>query len=415
MSQLPNLKSLAGDQSRLVLLFDPSNDGSCFLGLGCKRSIEVGGTIKDLNVFESLQKFSSLNSWTFGWMGYELKNSFLDLNTEVENGLGLPDLAWWEPEVVIRWSENESPAILQGDAESELCKRGLEALKSTFIPEEYEPNEMVWAWEKEDYVKSYNSVNELIQAGDVYELNLCQNLSGTAPASSSWDLFANLCSKTKAPFSAYFQCGSSRVMSGSPERFIKRIGDKLISQPIKGTIARGANEEEDKKLIEELRNSEKERAENIMIADLVRNDLSRVAKRGSVEVVDLCGIHTFETVHQMITEVNCEVKPQTGLSEILKATFPMGSMTGAPKISAMKNIDNIEAKGRGVYSGSLGYISPTGDFDFNVLIRSLFHNTETEKIEASVGGAITSLSNVEDEFKECGLKAEAIIQTVKGE
>mgnify|MGYP001254748182 FL=1 len=153
-----------------------------------------------------------------------------------------------------------------------------------------------------------------------------------------------------------------------------------------------------------------------MIADLVRNDLSRVAKRGTVEVVDLCGIHTFETVHQMITEVNCEIEESTGLAEILKATFPMGSMTGAPKISAMKYIDALEAKGRGVYSGSVGYISPEGDFDFNVLIRSLFHNAQTQRIEASVGGAITSLSNAEDEYNECRLKADALIKTVeKGE
>ena len=152
-----------------------------------------------------------------------------------------------------------------------------------------------------------------------------------------------------------------------------------------------------------------------MIADLVRNDLSRVAKRGTVEVDDLCGIHTFETVHQMITRITCEVDDNVGISDILKATYPMGSMTGAPKLSAMENIDLLEEKGRGVYSGSIGYISPTGDFDLNVLIRSLFHNADTEKIEASVGGAITALSNAEDEYKECKLKAEALRKTLQGE
>ena len=412
---LPNLKSLAEDLTHVVLLFDESDGGTCYLGLGCNRLIEIGGELKGIDVFESLQKFSESNTWTFGWIGYDLKNYFLDLSTEIENGLGLPDLAWWEPEVVIRWSKGDGPNIIQGNPESELAKQGLDAIKGEFKAEEYECEEMVWAWGKEDYTTNYNAVKELIQAGDVYELNLCKTLLGMAPRCSSWDLFGRLYTKTKAPFSAYLQCCSSRVMSGSPERFLKREGGKLISQPIKGTIARGINEDEDLKQIEALKNSEKERAENIMIADLVRNDLSRVAKRDSVEVVDLCGIHTFETVHQMITEVQCEIEPHTSLADILKATFPMGSMTGAPKISAMKNIDRLEAKGRGVYSGSAGYISPNGSFDFNVLIRSLFHNAETEKIEASVGGAITFLSNAEDEFNECGLKAEALIKTVKGE
>ena len=211
------------------------------------------------------------------------------------------------------------------------------------------------------------------------------------------------------------QCGSSRVLSGSPERFLKRKGSKLISQPIKGTTARGATPEEDARLIDELRNSEKERAENIMITDLVRNDLSRVAQRGTVEVVDLCGIHTFETVHQMITEVNCELDPEAELSDILKATFPMGSMTGAPKLSAMQNIEALEEKNRGIYSGSVGYISPEGDFDLSVLIRSLFHNAETEELEASVGGAITFLSNAEDEYNECRLKADALMKAVESD
>ena len=412
---LPNLKSLSQELSHVVLLYDGSKDGYCFLGLGCKKSLEIGGDISELDVLNALEKFSDRGRWTFGWIGYDVKNSFLNLTTSTENGLGLPDLAWWEPEVVIKWNAHSKPEVIQGDEKCDLAKRGITSIYDDDVTNEVGATEMVWSWKKEEYVEKFNTVKDLIQAGDVYELNLCQTLISSAPPSNSWGLFSNLYSKTKAPFSAYLQCGNARIMSGSPERFLKRIGDKLISQPIKGTTARGANLEEDERFIEELKSSEKERAENIMIADLVRNDLSRVAVRDSVEVVDLCGIHTFETVHQMITEVNCMVDSKTGLSEVLRATFPMGSMTGAPKISAMKNIDLLEQKGRGVYSGSVGYISPDGDFDLNVLIRSLFHNAETEIIEASVGGAITSLSNAEDEYNECVLKAEALIKTVNGE
>lgn len=415
MATLPNLKSLTQELSHVVLLYDESITGTCYLGLGCKKSIELGGQLSELDVFSSLEKFTSQGKWTFGWMGYELKNTLYNLETKVENGLGLPDLSWWEPEVVIKWDSTGQTQVLQGDDDSALANMGLKAIHEKVDSEEVDAAEMVWAWGKEEYVEKYNAVRELIQDGDVYELNLCQTLTSFALEHNSWGLFTNLYKKTKAPFSAYLQCGNFRVICGSPERFLKKSGDKLISQPIKGTIARGVDEEDDARLIEALKSSEKERAENIMIADLVRNDLSRVAQRDSVEVVDLCGIHTFETVHQMITEINCQVEHNKGLSDILRATFPMGSMTGAPKISAMKNIDLLEQKGRGVYSGSVGYISPNGDFDLNVLIRSLFHNAETEKIEASVGGAITSLSNAEDEFKECGLKAEALIKTVNGE
>ncbi len=412
---LPNLKSLSQELSHVVLLYDGSKDGYCFLGLGCKKSLEIGGDISELDVLNALEKFSDCGRWTFGWIGYDVKNSFLNLTTSTENGLGLPDLAWWEPEVVIKWNAHSKPEVIQGDEKCDLAKSGITSIYDDDVINAVGATEMAWSWKKEEYVEKFNTVKDLIQAGDVYELNLCQTLIGSAPPSNSWGLFSSLYLKTKAPFSAYLQCGNARIMSGSPERFLKRIGDKLISQPIKGTTARGANLEEDERFIEELKSSEKERAENIMIADLVRNDLSRVAVRDSVEVVDLCGIHTFETVHQMITEVNCMVDSKTGLSEVLRATFPMGSMTGAPKISAMKNIDLLEQKGRGVYSGSVGYISPDGDFDLNVLIRSLFHNAETEIIEASVGGAITSLSNAEDEYNECVLKAEALIKTVNGE
>ena len=412
---LPNLNNLSQELSHVVLLYDRSKDGFCFLGLGCKKSLELGGNISELDVLNALEKFSARERWTFGWIGYDVKNSFLNLSTRIENGLGLPDLAWWEPEVVIKWNSHSKPEVIQGDEKCDLAKKGITAIYDDAETSNVGSTELVWSWKKEEYVEKFNSVKDLIQAGDIYELNLCQTLTASAQSTNSWGLFSNLYAKTKAPFSAYLQCGNARIMSGSPERFLKRIGDKLISQPIKGTTARGANLEEDEKFIEQLKSSEKERAENIMIADLVRNDLSRVAIRDSVEVVDLCGIHTFETVHQMITEVNCMVDSKTGLSEVLSATFPMGSMTGAPKISAMKNIDLLEQKGRGVYSGSVGYISPDGDFDLNVLIRSLFHNAETEIIEASVGGAITSLSNAEDEYNECVLKAEALIKTVNGE
>lgn len=412
---LPNLRSLVEAESHVALLFD-ARDGVGILGIGARRTLVVGGEFRGVDVLGALERFTDGATWTFGWMGYDLKNSFLPVDGAFENPLGLPDLAWWEPQTVIKWNAKDAAGtaeVVQGAKDSELALMGLDAVKSTEVTQEVmAAEEMVWSWKKEEYLSQYGKVIDLIQAGDVYELNLCQTLWGSAPSTDSWPIFTKLAAKTKAPFSSYMQCGDFRVMSGSPERFLKREGNTLISQPIKGTVARGKTAEEDLELKQKLANSEKDRAENIMITDLVRNDLSRVAVRGSVEVSELCGIHTFETVHQMISEIRCETTPETGLSNILKATFPMGSMTGAPKISAINNIDAIEKMGRGVYSGSVGYVDPSGNFDLNVLIRSLFHNASTEKIQASVGGAITSLSDGEEELKECHIKAQALIESV---
>jgi para-aminobenzoate synthetase component 1 len=352
------------------------------------------------------------NAWTFGWFGYDIKNEIEHLETRKPSSLGHPILAWWEPEIVIKFSDS-SVEILSGDKKDPRTEEAIEAIKNRGRVEEVD-NEgaLVWSWDKSKYLLAFKEVKQLIQNGDVYELNLCMPLKGLASTNASWPLFCRLQHLTQAPFSGYLQCRSARIMSGSPERFLKLEGDRLLSQPIKGTVRRGKSVEEDNALFKTLQNSEKERAENVMIVDLVRNDLSRVARKATVEVTELCGIHSFETVHQMVSTIECRLSPEKGLSDILRATFPMGSMTGAPKISAMKHIDRLELEGRGTYSGSVGYITPSGDFDFNVLIRSLFHNSKTKELVANVGGAITALSEANQEYDECLLKAEAILRAV---
>ena len=148
------------------------------------------------------------------------------------------------------------------------------------------------------------------------------------------------------------------------------------------------------------------------IRDRVRNDLARIAEKGSVTVDELCGVYTFETVHQLISTVSCQVSPNSFVNDILKATFPMGSMTGAPKIRAMQLIEQYEASRRGLYSGSIGYIAPNGDFDFNVVIRTLLYHQELELLSFHVGSAITSMSDPAKEYEECMLKARALIQAI---
>ena len=409
--QVPDLSSLCERESHVVLLYDQSPNSTCFIGIGAKRELIFNKS--EPGILEAFEVFAKEGSaWTFGWFGYDLKNEIENLETRKPNTLGHPILAWWEPEIVIKFSD-PNVQILSGDKKDPRLVEVLETIKNKGRGEEVcNEEEMVWSWDKSKYLLAFEEVKELIQNGDVYELNLCMPLKGHASTNASWPLFCRLQNLTQAPFSGYLQCRSARIMSGSPERFIKLEGNRLLSQPIKGTVRRGETVEEDYTLISALQNSKKERAENVMIVDLVRNDLSRVAQKASVEVTELCGVHSFETVHQMVSTIECRLSPEKGLSDILRATFPMGSMTGAPKISAMKHIDSLELEGRGVYSGSVGYITPTGDFDFNVLIRSLFHNSRTEELVANVGGAITSLSEANQEYDECLLKADALLRAV---
>ena len=411
---IPDLSSLCESESHVVLLFDQSPNRSCLLGIGVKRELLFKKS--EPGILDALEKFSKEgNAWTFGWFGYDLKNEIENLETRNPDTLGHPVLAWWEPEIVIQFSDS-SVDVLSGDINDPRTQEVLHAINQKVEVEEVGGmGKMVWSWDKSKYLQAFDEVKHLIQNGDVYELNLCMPLKGKASSNASWPLFCRLQSLTQAPFSGYLQCRSARIMSGSPERFLKREGDRLMSQPIKGTVRRGRTTEEDNALIDALQSSEKERAENVMIVDLVRNDLSRVAQKASVEVTELCGIHSFQTVHQMVSTIECKLRKDKGLSDILRATFPMGSMTGAPKISAMKHIDRLELEGRGSYSGSIGYITPTGDFDFNVLIRSLFHNSETEALVANVGGAITALSDPHQEYEECMLKAEAVVKAVSNE
>jgi para-aminobenzoate synthetase component 1 len=226
------------------------------------------------------------------------------------------------------------------------------------------------------------------------------------------EIFKKLNAISSPPFASFFRVENFYLCSASPERYLKKINQKLISQPIKGTSKRGFSTEQDAKLMKILQENQKERSENIMIVDLVRNDLSKTAVKGSVKVEELCGIYTFKQVHQLISTISAEIPTETSPITILKNTFPMGSMTGAPKIAAMKIIEEIEETKRGLYSGGIGYFTPDGNFDFNVVIRSILHNSATKYTSFSVGSAITSLSNPEQEYEECLLKGKAMKQVL---
>ncbi len=385
-----------------------SNDGNGILAFGEGERLQAknGMALHDLELFIEYHS----KKYLFGYLSYDLKNEIENLTSNNIDNKEFPDLFFWVPKYVVKL-QNEHFEFVQGDK----TKESFDFL-NYFLEEETDRNFHPYDLDfqptisKEEYLKNVVELKEHIQQGDIYEVNYCQEfLVENVDINFSLDAYFKLNNITKAPFSSFVQFDDYTIFCGSPERFMKRNGDKLISQPIKGTAKRNADMEKDEMLKAELLSDPKERAENVMIVDLVRNDLSKLATKNSVEVDELFGIYSFETVHQMISTVSCDLKENTSLTDVLKATFPMGSMTGAPKMSAMNLIEKHEDFKRGIYSGSIGYIDPEGDFDFNVVIRSLFYNRKKKMMTCDVGGAITIQSDPEKEYEECLTKVQKIL------
>ena len=386
-----------------------SNDGSSILAFGAMDSL-IADELNSLDLLaDFINRYSS--NYLFGSINYNVKNEIECLESSKKDETDFPKVIFYVPKCVVR-IDHENFEFLQGDKNAE----NFEFL-NYFLEEETDRNfhnfTIIWKSRtpKNKYVNNVNRIKELIRQGEIYELNYCQEyFAENVPIDYPLDFYFKLNEITKAPFSAYFQFDRHHVFCGSPERFLKKEGKKIISQPIKGTARRSKDSTKDNLLKNELKNNPKERAENIMIVDLVRNDLSKIAEKNSVCVEELCEIYTFETVHQMISTVSCIARDSISFTDVIKATFPMGSMTGAPKLRAMEIIDELEDFSRGIYSGSIGYITPDGDFDFNVVIRSMVYNSQKKYLSCAVGGAITLDSDPEQEFQECQTKIARILE-----
>jgi para-aminobenzoate synthetase component 1 len=343
-------------------------------------------------------------SWYFGYLGYDLKGRAEDESREAF--IGFPEQGLFEAEAVF---EKKGNFVQLHSADPESLYSDVQNLP------EYQPQDLPEfppfrpAVSKQAYLHNVEKVKQLIREGDVYELNLCQYFESNA-APDGLDFYLRLNQLFPMPFSGWFKSGHLEIASGSPERFLRKTGNELISQPIKGTAARGRNEEEDRQNRERLFHSEKERAENMMIVDLVRNDLAKVSRTGSTTVEEMFGIYAFPTVFQMISTVRSVKAADKNMADVLDSAFPMGSMTGAPKLEVMKQIRSLEPVCRGAYSGALGCMHPDGDFDFNVLIRSLFINHGKNQCGFAVGSAITIDSDTEEEWAECMAKAAALLK-----
>lgn len=366
-----------------------------------------------------LKRFSNkYNDWLFGFLTYDLKNQIECLQSHNPDGIDMPIIHFFRPIVLIFPGTDH---LLIG------CLKGFGSFSDPdFIFHEithfvhdpllgFLPPVMVPRVSRERYLHQVGNIRQNIQLGYIYEMNYCVEFYSENAIIDPLTIYDRLNRISPTPFSGFYQLGEKFLMCASPERFLGKHDQKLISQPIKGTIKRGATLQEDELLKNKLFNDPKERSENVMIVDLVRNDLSRSAQKGTVKVEELFGIYSFSRVHQMVSTVVSELRPEVHFSDAIRFAFPMGSMTGAPKIQAMKLIENYEDTRRGLYSGALGYISPEKDFDFNVVIRSVLYNQGRKYLSYMAGSAITNASVPEQEYHECLLKATAMHEAICGE
>lgn len=361
--------------------------------------------------FSKLQEYQEVTKdWVFGYLAYDLKNDVEQLSSRNYDNLHFPDLYFFQPVRIIQL-KGETAIFRYLKMVDDEIDDDFEQINSIGKIEEnsiFQNIEIKARVSKEQYLSKVKQILSHIHRGDIYEANFCQEFFAENQLIEPFEIFKNLNKISIPPFAVFLKMDSHYLMCASPERYLKKSGNKILSQPIKGTARRAEDLGEDLKIALDLSRDLKERSENVMIVDLVRNDLSKVAKKGSVAVEELCQVYSFKQVHQMISTVSAKLEKGIPPVEVLRATFPMGSMTGAPKISAMKIIEELEETKRGLYSGAVGYFTPEGDFDFNVVIRSILYNSERKYVSFSVGGAITSKSVPEKEYEECLLKSEAM-------
>ncbi|HFC00123.1 MAG TPA: anthranilate synthase component I family protein, partial [Phaeodactylibacter sp.] len=384
------------------------------LGVGAAQQIMPAEQKGDS--FSQIKKlYEAKKDWLFGFLTYDLKNEIEDLSSDNYDGIHLPGFHFFQPKIVIEFltstcsmgrkevrihSKAENPVVL-----FEKINATPMLNKGVFSNKKIQKGDIQMRISKADYLETISKIKTHIQKGDIYEMNFCQEFYVENAEVNPYALFEKFNAVGKAPFAAFYKFKNKYLLCESPERFLKKEKQQLITQPIKGTIKRGATPQEDQRLKEQLFHSPKDRSENVMIVDLVRNDLAKSCKAGTVEVEELFGIYSFEQVHQMISTVVGELKEEVHFVDALKNAYPMGSMTGAPKIRAMQLIEQLEKTKRGLYSGAVGYITPAGDFDFNVVIRSMIYNQEEKYLSYQTGGAIVADSSPEGEYEECLLKA----------
>ena len=401
---------------REILFLDSNDYPQEYSSFDCVLAVDAFTSIKTdyHNAFEELKQYQQITKdWLFGYLAYDLKNSNNALDSNNFDGLEFPDLFFFQPKKLFLLKGNSLEICYLNMCDDEVELDFSAIIESDFPKVENTSNVTIeQRIPKDKYLAKVSKMLEYIQLGGIYEANFCMEFFAEMATINPFETYQKLSKISKTPFATFFKNNHQFLISASPERFLRKQGNKVISQPIKGTAKRHEDRIADENAKTDLISDAKERSENIMIVDLVRNDLSQTALKGTVKVEELCAIYSFKQVHQMISTITSEVAESISPIEILQTTFPMGSMTGAPKLAAMKIIEELEATKRGLYSGAVGYFSPSGDFDFNVVIRSILYNSNNKYLSFSVGSAITSRSLPENEYEECLLKAKAMLNVL---
>lgn len=377
----------------------------CLVAVNATHSIcPSAHYLQELNIFLEKHK----NKWIFGHVSFDVKEELFNIPSLHKSNIQFPPLFFFVPEIVIKLTK-ENITIFSATDNPQTIYAAILSQKNHPTANDISNIDIQPKISKATYLQHIAALQHHIQIGDCYEINYCQEFFANHVTINPVATFKKLIQVSPTPFACYYTLQQQHLLCASPERYIKKEGSTLISQPIKGTIKRNKeNSATDNILKETLRASKKDQRENVMIVDLVRNDFSRICKPGSVKVEELFGIYTYPQVHQMISTITGEVENNINLAHILQETFPMGSMTGAPKKKVLALTEQYEQSKRGIYSGTVGYIDPTGNFDFNVVIRSILYNANHQYLSYLVGGGITFYSNAENEYEECLLKAEAM-------
>lgn len=404
---------LWAQQSETLVWLDSNQYDQKYSSFDAALAIDEFTAIKTdyTHAFDKLKEYQSYTKdYIFGYISYDVKNDVEQLTSNNFDGLDFADLYFFQPQKLFFIKGNEVEFLYLKMIDDEIAT-DFEAIQQTKHPKVQKSKNSIkikLRIHKDAYHQKVEKVLAHIQRGDIYEANFCQEFYAENTTINPLEVYQHLNSISEPPFATFLKIEHQYLLSASPERYIKKEGNNIISQPIKGTAKRLPNALDDAKIAADLAKDPKERAENVMIVDLVRNDLSKTATKGSVQVAELCKVYSFKQVHQLISTVVSKVDDDVHPVDVLRTTFPMGSMTGAPKISAMKIIEELEETQRGLYSGSVGYFTPEDNFDFNVIIRSILYNEEKKYVSYSVGGAITAKSIPEKEYEECLLKAKAM-------
>lgn len=360
--------------------------------------------------FDALKRFSDKHQdWMFGHFGYDLKNETEDLVSENEDHIGFEDLFFFVPEIIIELSSHSINIGLLVNRHQEIFDQIQIASIDPGKVKTPQSGGIQARFSKTEYLDAVERLKRHILRGDCYEINFCQEYFIEELLLDPLGVYNALNAISPNPFAAFYKVNDKFLACASPERYLKKDGNRVFSQPIKGTWKKNSVDAgEDLLNRERLAQSAKDRSENVMIVDLVRNDLSRICIEGSVRVDELFGIYSYPNLHHLVSTISGDLPALLHWVDMVRATFPMGSMTGAPKKKVMQLIENYEKTKRGLFSGAVGYVTPAKDFDFNVVIRSILYNQTSRYLSFSVGSGLTFYSDSEEEYAECLLKVASI-------